>query len=362
MAALDGQEKLSRLMISFFFRGGHSHLGCEFAHKSFREYLFAERTLAVFKSYGAASATSTPIPRAERDLWRDFEAQDPRSALVQELAEMYGPRWVTPEVLDHVYGLLQLEIRQATALDIRCTADDPRHPLALWFRVCSGLRDLWDYWAYKGHQRPQYRTQRRSRETEWEEPLAVRIAKSGGFRSRHPVQGVPHSATSLDAHLGVALLQFCAMVYAILVPYGDGQRFALAREASAHALAKDALLMRGRRHYGRLYLFRIFAAGYRPRRGLFLQRVDLSRSELHGADLQLSDLRDANLQGANLRGTNLRGANLTRAQLSDAELHGCDFSNADLRDAQLRGCDLRGCVLVGAQLQGADLTDCKVDP
>src|SRR5947209_894570 len=33
---------LSELMISFYFKAGPSHLGCEFLHKSFREYLTAE--------------------------------------------------------------------------------------------------------------------------------------------------------------------------------------------------------------------------------------------------------------------------------------------------------------------------------
>ena len=37
-----GENILSRLMVSFFFQGGYRHLGCEFTHKSFREYLFAE--------------------------------------------------------------------------------------------------------------------------------------------------------------------------------------------------------------------------------------------------------------------------------------------------------------------------------
>src|SRR6185295_9112638 len=33
---------LSSLLVSFYFKGGFRHTGCEFAHKSFREYLFAE--------------------------------------------------------------------------------------------------------------------------------------------------------------------------------------------------------------------------------------------------------------------------------------------------------------------------------
>ena len=33
---------LTELLINFFFKGGNQNLGCEFLHKSFREYLYAE--------------------------------------------------------------------------------------------------------------------------------------------------------------------------------------------------------------------------------------------------------------------------------------------------------------------------------
>ena len=43
---------LTRLMISFYFKGGQPEQGCEFAHKSFREYLFAECIVETLKEYG----------------------------------------------------------------------------------------------------------------------------------------------------------------------------------------------------------------------------------------------------------------------------------------------------------------------
>src|SRR4029453_11495603 len=43
---------LTRLMISFYFKGGQPEQGCEFAHKSFREYLFAECVVETLKEYG----------------------------------------------------------------------------------------------------------------------------------------------------------------------------------------------------------------------------------------------------------------------------------------------------------------------
>jgi hypothetical protein len=43
---------LSQLMISYYFKGGNPDLGCEFLHKSFREYLFAEGVVDILKDFG----------------------------------------------------------------------------------------------------------------------------------------------------------------------------------------------------------------------------------------------------------------------------------------------------------------------
>ena len=54
---------LTSLLISFYFKGGFKHTGCEFARKSFREYLFAEALVEVLKDYGA-QVLSPLTPRA----------------------------------------------------------------------------------------------------------------------------------------------------------------------------------------------------------------------------------------------------------------------------------------------------------
>ncbi|MEG4058421.1 MULTISPECIES: pentapeptide repeat-containing protein [unclassified Microcoleus] len=67
-------------------------------------------------------------------------------------------------------------------------------------------------------------------------------------------------------------------------------------------------------------------------------------------------LSGANLSGANLGGTELCGADLYGANLSGANLNGAEFSNADLIDANLRGAHLSGTYLIEADLSGADLS------
>ncbi len=43
---------LTDLLINFFFKTGHEDQGCEFLHKSFREYLFAEHIVETLKEFG----------------------------------------------------------------------------------------------------------------------------------------------------------------------------------------------------------------------------------------------------------------------------------------------------------------------
>jgi uncharacterized protein YjbI with pentapeptide repeats len=93
----------------------------------------------------------------------------------------------------------------------------------------------------------------------------------------------------------------------------------------------------------------------------YLNSADLSGANLSSADLSGADLSSANLSGANLSGANLSGAdlwdaNLSRANLSRADLIGADLSDADLSGANLSGADLSRADLSGADLIGADLS------
>jgi uncharacterized protein YjbI with pentapeptide repeats len=98
-----------------------------------------------------------------------------------------------------------------------------------------------------------------------------------------------------------------------------------------------------------------------------LRRADLSRVNLRRADLSGADLSGANLSGANFSRANLNGANLSGANLTSANLRGANFSRANLNGANLSGANLRSANLrsaylssranlSGADLSGADLS------
>ena len=93
-----------------------------------------------------------------------------------------------------------------------------------------------------------------------------------------------------------------------------------------------------------------------------LSGADLSSADLIGADLSGADLYRANLGGASLIGADftcadLRGADLIRGNLMDSDLRGADLSGADLSDVYFRRANLSDANLSGAYLSDADLSD-----
>ena len=104
-------QVLSRLMVSFFFKGGHKDLGCEFSHKSFREYLFAEQIVEELRKFGQGTESFSEKP--VKDYWRDFDERDPRFVLSRRMAELLGPNWLTNEVGQHLTRLIGWEIARS---------------------------------------------------------------------------------------------------------------------------------------------------------------------------------------------------------------------------------------------------------
>jgi hypothetical protein len=104
------ERTLSSLMISFYFKGGYEHLGCEFLHKSFREYLFAEAIIATLKQYGRDSDEQAGALGRRNEYWRDFPPDDLRHRLSRRLSELLAPQWLTHEVSRHVERLIEWEI------------------------------------------------------------------------------------------------------------------------------------------------------------------------------------------------------------------------------------------------------------
>ncbi|MEA5538437.1 pentapeptide repeat-containing protein [Limnoraphis robusta Tam1] len=92
-----------------------------------------------------------------------------------------------------------------------------------------------------------------------------------------------------------------------------------------------------------------------------LSDADLISADLSGAYLSAAELISADLISADLSGVNLSDANLSGANLSGADLIRANLIRADLRSADLIRANLIRANLSGADLRSADLSDIRWD-
>jgi pentapeptide repeat protein len=386
---------LTRLMISFYFKGGQPEQGCEFAHKSFREYLFAECIVETLKEYGRRLTEREAERPPLRNYWRDFSREEnrPLYEFSRDLAYLLAPQWVAPNVWNHLQHLIEWEIsRAATASDV--SPDDvqlsglPAQALSFerWKYVRDGLADLWEWWCDCAHLRPQVRADRWKKSViepsfvdeliRWAAPLTVEE------NDALPLD----SATSIDAHLGDALCQICAMVH-FYIAVNEGldwieprrleyvesggkrkcQRHAKRDEIELALFAPGGEMVRPSRYNPifKHYCARINSAFGSPLRE-FPSRAILNGVNLARADLYLSTLGDARLNSAcladaDLSESKLSGAELSRACLDFADLSCANLALANLSYASLASANLDGANLYSARLKGADLSEARLN-
>ena len=95
--------------------------------------------------------------------------------------------------------------------------------------------------------------------------------------------------------------------------------------------------------------------------GADLRKANLSYANLHYTNLSNANLRKANLSYANLHYTNLSYADLSYAKLGEANLSKADFSKADFGDANLSDANLSDANLSYANLRNVYISDIKWD-
>lgn len=360
------EDPLAAMMVSFYFKGGRREAGCEFLHKSFREYLFAEAVVDALKAAGSLSKH-----RRTREPGWDYAERDPRRALTRQLGRLLSAQWLTPAVSKHLERLIDWELSRAKSKPRSTTRGLPTARLRWdgWGRVRDDLAAAWDWWTDGVHLRP-------VRTDDGLAPvLAQAWATTGiGAGADRAVPRLHH----LDAHLGDAILFLASVVHyrmalrdgwagpkdAGLVEPGGlwaGAAPPSDRPARQTPIVRDQhywLLFApgaGRERWFRCDQARLNAVGGRPH-GPWPRGAHLSGADLRGLRLgfdapdpgdaawseSVTRLNRANLSGASLRGGWLRHVDgrealWTGADLRSTELAGADFSMSDLTDARLEG-------------------------
>jgi hypothetical protein len=368
------EHPLARLLVSFYFKGGQPEQSGEFAHKSFREYFFAECIVETLKDYGRLAPDALS---ARTEPWRDFAETDPRFDFSRALSELLAPQWLTKEVCQHLEALLIWELERVAAQPpLTQETGSPTAPLTLmqWRRVRDGLAALWQWWAEGAPLRPQIVThKKRGAEpavpyvhellTDWMTPLAQEPSATTRY---DPVYAA-------DAHLGEGLCRLNAWVHW--------------RVALAEGWAGD---WRGRFRVRRLpeqpfqtcvrrvgvtvreewVLFRPSGADPSIFRRLCarinvavarLEDVFPTLANLHGIDLRNARLDGARLDGARLDGARLDGASLFRASFNYASLNYARFDGSRLFHASFLHASLFRASLDRASLNDASLDYTRLD-
>ncbi|MDJ0729715.1 MAG: pentapeptide repeat-containing protein [Crocosphaera sp.] len=402
---------LSRLIISFFFKESAGE-GCEFLHKSFREYLFAEGVVEELKRYSYnpdVIQTYEDNPEKgfpERKIyWKEFEKDDPRYDLTHRLSELFATHWLSPEIKNHLFNLLTWEMERS-AQELSPSPLSTR-PISIkqWEYIRDGLADVWDWWAEGMFLRPQpkiIKEKRKPTEYTFDAPYVEELAEFccpldlEVWKTALPE---PVRVTTVDGRLGDAFFDLTAIVHSTLYDYqrqkldsslnlnecerSQRRRYQivqLPKDENNQDITLIQFAPSGENpNYFRNYCHRINAAGWRypgsfPSyvqaifiylRETYLNEADLRGADLRGADLRgadliRADLREANLIRADLRGAYLRGAYLREADLIRANLIRADLIRADLIRADLIRADFSGAYLRGADLRGADLREANL--
>lgn len=100
--------------------------------------------------------------------------------------------------------------------------------------------------------------------------------------------------------------------------------------------------------------------------GASLNEASLKGASFNGANLSFASFERAKIERSNFKAANLTGANFSKAKLNESDFEGCDvqsvnFSEADLQDAnfkktELYGVNFRGAVLKGTDFRGSHFT------
>src|SRR5712692_990847 len=276
---------VTSLMVSFYFKGGNAALGCEFTHKAFREYLFAELIVDRLKAYGRIADQQLP----ERAIyWKDFDQSDPRWNAIRELVGLLGPQWVSREIAEYLEGLLKWEIQRASSARTSPSGGTDPLPLEKWCVVRTFLADAWDWWAEGVHLRPQPAYDAHSGQLTWLAPAAEFVVpRCSPIQRKSRELPQPVRLTTLDSHLGDGLFRLCAFLHSLVGQRTPGR---VNIEGPLRRYQSFKGFRRFKPHgddtrYFEWYTSRINAAGWRPQ-GPFPASISLADADYEGLDFR----------------------------------------------------------------------------
>lgn len=385
---------LMDLMISYFFKGGNQQLGCEFSHKSFREYLYAEALVSRLQTFGCNAG---PWGKAAEGcaFWDETKENHPLGEFAEDLVRLTASHRVTPEIHRHIFALLESTIRE-----------DLGNPDSLvdWVRIRDGLAEIWAWWMAAIPQRNVPRYIRKKRRTNYDPSLFAEMSEE--FLPVDSQDIRPRAIGSLDAHCGEVFWQLNSVIhfeiarcenwlkqkdhwhkcrksssndYQAVVPKPDKGYWVLFAPGGTHVEGdpmehKESFIAISRinaseesRHHpfptnARLqgnFLAHSYLRGINAGIGK-MSVANFSNSNLAGATLCGANLYSARLDRARLDRANLYSARLVDTSLDRANLNHAGFHHSEIRNATFLNANLTDSEWVGAKLTSVDFTGSNI--
>jgi hypothetical protein len=309
---------LRNALAVFYLQQGSKEGSVEFVHKSFGEFLCAERLKESLKEWTEPGRKG-----------RGFNTQD--SQMDWEIYDLLGYGGLTAEIVEYLMGLLTTPASAGEENQFR--------PVELFQR----LENFYLRWC----------------EGEFIDmlPESLPQRKLRLMREQLKTQELGQRQIDIYAGLNVMILLWELHRYGQQIDeFKDKMVFYPCGKPNAEGKLDDA--SRLLRLIG--YSCCIGDSGFLQTVGQFLSGANLSGVNLSGAHLSDVNLSDVNLSRADLSGANLSGAKLSDVNLSDVNLSRADLSDVNLRDVNLSRADLSGANLSGANLSDVNLSGAKL--
>jgi uncharacterized protein YjbI with pentapeptide repeats len=323
----ENKKLLNNLLTAFYIKpaSGDKDGSVEFVHKSFSEFLFAERLIESFIDW-----TDKRSKRHREENSVSTEVMD------REIYDLFGYGNLTPEIVEYLMGLFA-ETSEFQDVERLCQLFQRLEHFYL--RWCDG------------------------------EFIDAEDANLPQIKKKQLKEQLPDR----ENHLGLRQVDVCTGLN-VMILLLELHRYAqtkddLKNKISFHPCDKGSTDQFDRERLLAIIGYsqclsvdafnenlRLFLSGANLSRAN-LSRANLSRANLSRAYLSLANLSSANLSGAYLINANFSGANLKSANLSAAYLINADLSLANLSLANLGGANLSNADLIDADLSDADLSD-----
>ena len=347
-------------LINYLFKSGVEYLGCEFIHKSLREFAFAQAVVDNLKHGAVPSGTKHGH---EVDIMTEA-----RLAILSR-------QWLSREIWDHIERQISWEIcRESPELEDPIAFQRGERPLGIdaWCRIRDRLAQRWTNWSLSNPELSPTRSDQKSDSKLAEIFKGVGVIDSAGA----------------DARLGAALFRLCASLHGILaariletsglmnyqknmweelgvaVTVGSDQttlnqtpdqRLRFFSPGKGDEELEPTML---RSAMARINAYYVHSKEELPEKCdltfLVSTGAALERLSFRYCNLSYSNFSESNLSGSDMQGADLSGAWLFKSNLTRANLNMADLPYASFRQANLEGASLKS-----ANIESADFREAK---